>query len=234
MSKPILIVLCLMAVLFSLAVVVREHRAVSAQVATPAPPPPGPERPKQIVPKLGARPAPPAWTGSLVPPGSYTPKGFPSDFRNRIINDFGGLIDARLGKDFPDEKRKRAAEIQNQFWDEHGPTVDLFQDGRITQPEFAERTHLAMAHMEERFAQLFTDDEFQKVFDAPRGTDFYYGLFHSADEQPGMPVKPYENGSPDYAKLPPPATPAPSAPRQPVQKPEPAPPPTFGASHVGK
>jgi hypothetical protein len=34
--------------------------------------------------------------------------------------------------------------------------------------------------------KIFTDEEYQKVFDVPKGTDTFYVLAHSKEEQPGM------------------------------------------------
>ena len=124
------------------------------------------------------------------PPGEYIPRGFAKSFREQIKVDFGDAIDFRLGKDFPSEKRKLAAAVQDAFWDEHGPNVDLFAEGKITQPEFAERTHLATTHFAEGMGKVFSDDEYLTLFDMPKDVDAFYQLYHSKDEQPGMRMKP--------------------------------------------
>jgi len=124
------------------------------------------------------------------PPGEYIPKSFAKNFREQIKMDFGDAIDFRLGKDFPVEKRKAASAVQDKFWDEHGPDVDLFAEGKISQPEFAERTHLATTHFMDGMGKIFSDAEYVKLFDLPKDVDAFYQLYHSADEQPGMPMKP--------------------------------------------
>lgn len=123
------------------------------------------------------------------PPGTYLPRGFAADFRERIVKDFNAAIDARLGDAATPEQRKAAAAVQNAFWDEHGPNVDLFRDGKISQPEFAERTHLATLHFAQGMAKIFDDPLYVKLFDVPKDVDPYYQLFHSNEEQPGLPMK---------------------------------------------
>lgn len=172
---------------------------------------------------LGTTSAPPAHKKAGSPkiasnlpaaaPGQYVPRGFPPNFRAMIVHDFGGVIDARLGKDWSPEKRAAIAKIQNELWDEHGPNVDAFADHKISQPEFAERTHNAFAHASDRYAQVLSDSEYEKLFDVPRGSDQFYLLFHSAKEQPGMPIDPYDDARPMAANLPPPAEPEPSGPK---------------------
>jgi len=51
--------------------------------------------------------------------------------------------------------------------------------------------------------KIFTDDEDKKVFDVPKGTDTFYVLAHSKEEQPGMRFQP-ENGDvqPNLSVLP--------------------------------
>lgn len=127
------------------------------------------------------------------PPGEYIPRGFARNFREQIKMDFGDVINSRLGKDFPAEKRKLAAAVQDAFWDEHGPNVDLFAEGKITQPEFAERTHLATTHYSEGMGKVFSDDEYLSLFDMPKDVDGFYQLYHSKDEQPGMRMKPEDS-----------------------------------------
>lgn len=145
------------------------------------------------------------------PKHSYTPKGFAPNFREMIVHDLGQVIDVKLGKNFSLEKRQKIAEIQNEFWDEQGPNVDAFQSHQIGQPEFAEKTHLAFIHSAEKYAQVLTPNEYEKLFDSPPGSDPYPMMFHSKNEQPGLPVNPYDNGSePPPAVGPPPGEPPPS------------------------
>ena len=147
-------------------------------------------------------------------PGQYVPRGFLPNFRAVIVHDFGAVIDARLGKDWSPEKRAAIAKIQNELWDEHGPNVDAFADHKISQPEFAERTHMAFSHASEKYAQVLSDSEYEKLFDVPRGTDQFYVLFHSPQEQPGMPIDAYNDAQhPMAANLPPPAEPEPVGPK---------------------
>ncbi|MGZ3438705.1 MAG: hypothetical protein ACXVDD_04290, partial [Polyangia bacterium] len=122
-------------------------------------------------------------------PGEYVPRGFSANYREQIIKDFGESIDARLGKDFPADKRKAMADVQNAFWDDHGPDVDLFKDGKISQPEFAERTHLSTNRFMEGMAKQLTDEQYLKLFDLPKDVDAFYQLYHSPEEQPGMPMQ---------------------------------------------
>lgn len=176
-----------------------------------------------IPPRSASTPA--AWRraehpeGAKAPPGTYVPAGFHPRFREMIVYDFSQTIDAKLGKDWPVEKRAAVAKIQNDLWDEHGPNVDLYHDKRISQPEYAERTHAAFLHYSEAFAKLLSDEEFEKLFDVPRGTDFYYVLFHSPSEQPGLPVNTQTTAVPvaDHTHDPPPP---------PMQSPPPPPAPT--------
>jgi hypothetical protein len=122
-------------------------------------------------------------------PGEYVPRGFSANFREQIVKDFGDAVDYKLGKDFPADKRKKMAEVQNAFWDEHGPDVDLFKDGKISQPEFAEKTHLSTMHFMNGMAEVLDDAQYLKLFDLPKDVDAFYQLYHSAQEQPGMPLQ---------------------------------------------
>jgi hypothetical protein len=134
--------------------------------------------------------APPPWVRSEPQlTRGFVPRGFRPDFREMIVSQFQDTINARLGQDFPVAKRIRIAEAQNAFWDENGPLVDAFQSGRMSQPEFAERTHMAMAHYADHLEKILSDDEYQKLLDSPKGVDPYYLLFHSPGEQPGMPMQ---------------------------------------------
>jgi hypothetical protein len=167
--------------------------------------------------------------------GEYVPKGFSANYREQIIKDFGDSIDFRLGKDFPADKRKAMAEVQNAFWDDHGPDVDLFKDGKISQPEFAERTHLSTNRFMEGMAKQLTDEQYLKLFDLPKDVDAFYQLYHSAEEQPGMPLQQAQNQRPNNSVMP---KPAPSVVPQPAHVdsqgnavpagPAPATPPTEG------
>ena len=139
------------------------------------------------------------------PPGEYVPKGFSANYRQQIIKDFGDAIDFRLGKDFPADKRKAMAEVQNAFWDDHGPDVDMFKDGKISQPEFAERTHLSTTRFMEGMGKQLTDAEYLKLFDMPKDVDAFYQLYHSAAEQPGMPMQQAQNQPQNNSVLPKPA-----------------------------
>jgi hypothetical protein len=127
--------------------------------------------------------------GTRAAPGTYLPRGFSPEFRERIVKDFGEQIDHRLGASATAEQRTAAAAVQNAFWDVHGPNVDLFREHKISQPEFAERTHLAMIKFADGMANIFTDAQYVKMFDMPKGVDPYYAMFHSAEEQPGLPMK---------------------------------------------
>jgi hypothetical protein len=52
--------------------------------------------------------------------------------------------------------------------------------------QFAERAHKSMIDFATGMEKIFTDDEYMKVFDVPKGTDTFYVLAHSQEEQPGM------------------------------------------------
>jgi hypothetical protein len=52
--------------------------------------------------------------------------------------------------------------------------------------------------------KIFTDDEYQKIFDVPKGTDTFYVMAHSPDEQPGMKFK-EEMPAPNLSVVPGPA-----------------------------
>lgn len=136
-------------------------------------------------------------------PGTYTPAGFAVDYRERVVHEFSHFMSTRLGKELDDERAKQVAAVQNKFWDDHGPNVDLLAQGKITQPEFAERAHKSMIDFATGMEKIFTDDEYQKVFDVPKGTDTFYVLAHSKEEQPGMRFQP-ENGNvqPNLSVLP--------------------------------
>jgi hypothetical protein len=120
------------------------------------------------------------------PPGTYTPAGFAEDYRERVVREFSHFTSTRLGRELDEERSKKVSAVQNKFWDEHGPNVDLLAQGKLTQQEFAERAHQAMIGFASGMESIFTDDEYQKVFDVPKGTDTFYVLAHSKDEQPGM------------------------------------------------
>jgi hypothetical protein len=142
----------------------------------------------------------------------YVPRGFPADFRTRIVNDFRDHIDARLAT-LSYAQREELSVAQQEFWDEHGPDVDAFMDGTITRLEFADRTHVATTHLAERMAAALSDAEYLALFDVAKGEDLYVALFHSADEQPGLPMKPVEDdtshtSTSELARRPPPASPA--------------------------
>jgi len=128
--------------------------------------------------------------GKKYPPGTYTPAGFAVDYRERVVHEFSHFMSTRLGKELDEERAKQVADVQNKFWDHHGPNVDLLAQGRITQPQFAERAHDAMIDFATGMEKIFTDDEYQKIFDVPKGTDTFYVLAHSKEEQPGMRFQP--------------------------------------------
>jgi cell division septation protein DedD len=166
------------------------------------------------------------------------PRGFPPNFRHQIVADFDRLIDERLGAAVPAAKRAGAAAVQNQFWDEHGPDVDLLRDHAISQEQFAERTHRSMARLAESFGRLFTPAEYERLMGAPAGADPFPVLFHSREEQPGLPFHaelshPTPLAEPASSITP---RPAPNAVRAPAASDE-APPPTpthppASASHM--
>lgn len=141
-------------------------------------------------------------------PGTYTPRGFAADYRERVKRDFAGFAEARLGHALSADEAAKVAAVQDAFWDQHGPNVDLFADRRISQPEFAERTHQDTILFTEGMEKVFGDADYQKLFDIPKGTDAYPLLYHSKEEQPGMPVanvaNPTPNG-PNMSVLPQPA-----------------------------
>jgi hypothetical protein len=134
------------------------------------------------------------------PPGTYTPEGFAADYRDRIKRDFGGFVEARLGHPMSPEQAAKVAAVQDAFWDQHGPNVDRFRDRTISRPEFAERTHQDTILFTEGMEKVFSDEEYQRIFDIPKGTDAYPLLYHSKEEQPGLRVanvaKPTPNASP--------------------------------------
>lgn len=189
-------------------------------------------RPAGMLPYI---PAPPMDPKKKYKPGEYVPRGFSANYREQIIRDFGDAIDFRLGKDFPADKRKAMAQVQNDFWDEHGPDVDLFKEGKISQPEFAERTHLSTTRFMDGMAKQLTDDQYMKLFDLPKDVDAFYQLYHSPQEQPGMPFAQETPKAPNNSVMP---KPAPAAAPQPAHVdssgnaqpagPAPAPPPTPG------
>lgn len=147
-------------------------------------------------PKPYVRTKPKLYTGPAFdplkkyPPGTYTPAGFAVDYRERVVREFSHFMSTRLGKELDEERAKQVAAVQNKFWDVHGPNADLLTEGKITQPEFAERSHRAMIEFATGMEKIFTDDEYQKVFDVPKGTDTFYVLAHSKEEQPGMKFQP--------------------------------------------
>lgn len=152
-------------------------------------------------------------TGEAVasaPVPGYVPAGLPPDFRERIVRDFADHVEARLGPNaLTAEQRDAIARAQHEFWDEHGPNVDEFTTGNITQLELASRTRLAMKHFADRVADTLSDAEYFALFDMTKGDDLYGAMFHSADEQPGLPMKPTEAADDERAdRAPPPLGPA--------------------------
>ncbi|HXU72698.1 MAG TPA: hypothetical protein VN947_25425 [Polyangia bacterium] len=137
-------------------------------------------------------------------PGTYTPAGFAVDYRERVVHEFSHFMSTRLGKELDDERAKQVEAVQNKFWDSHGPDVDLLAQGKITQPEFAERSHQTMIAFASDMEKIFSDDEYQKIFDVPKGTDTFYVLAHSPTEQPGMKFQPEKSGSgpPNLSQIP--------------------------------
>src|SRR6476620_11571143 len=118
------------AIVFGVALVVvltvRELRQIHppttpAQVAgvvptQPAPHPPGrPVRPPPV--KLPPTVPTLRTAGSTATSGSYVPRGFDPNFRQRIVADLGRDINSKLGRDFSVAKRVQIAEVQNRFWD---------------------------------------------------------------------------------------------------------------------
>lgn len=180
-----------------------------AHAIAPAPKPAA-EASAAFVPKPYQRTRPQIYAGTpfvpekKYPPGTYTPAGFAVDYRERVVHEFGHFMSTRLGKELDEERAKQVAAVQNRFWDSHGPDVDLFAQGKITQPEFAERSHQTMIAFASDMEKIFTDDEYQKVFDVPKGTDTYYVLAHSASEQPGMKFQPEasNSGPPNLSQIP--------------------------------
>jgi hypothetical protein len=135
---------------------------------------------------------PPPWAraplpaGASAPPGTYTPRGFAADFRERVKHDFSDFAEKRLSHPLTPEQAARVAAVQDAFWDRHGPNVDLFRAGRIGQPEFAARTHEGMIAFAQGMEKIFDDDDYQKLFDVPKASDPFPLLFHSKEEQPGL------------------------------------------------
>jgi hypothetical protein len=156
---------------------------------------------------VAGRARPPVYAGPAFdpaqkyPPGTYTPRGFAVDYRDRIKHDFAGFAETRLGHPLSAEQAAKVAAVQDAFWDQHGPNVDLFAERRISQPEFAERTHQDTILFTEGMEKAFSDEDYQKVFDIPKGTDAYPLLYHSKQEQPGMPVANLPNPTPNPPNL---------------------------------
>jgi hypothetical protein len=186
---PIVALLVLVAVGYYAWRTAHVARAVAAVTPKQAP---AETAPNGFVPKPMVRTPPQLYNGPAFdprkkyPPGTYTPAGFAVDYRQRVVREFGHFMSTRLGKELDEERAKQVAAVQNKFWDEHGPNVDLLAQGKITQPEFGERAHQAMIGFASDMEKIFTDDEYQKVFDVPKGTDTFYVLAHSQEEQPGM------------------------------------------------
>jgi len=139
-------------------------------------------------------------------PGTYTPRGFAADYRDRIKADFAGFAQARLGHPLSAEQEKAVAAAQDAFWDQHGPNVDRFAYHQISQPQFAEATHEDTILFTQGMEKAFSDEDYQRVFDIPKGTDAFPLLYHSKEEQPGMPVanvaNPTPNAKPNLSTLP--------------------------------
>lgn len=160
-------------------------------------------QPKPLVrtrPKIYAGPA--FVPEKKYPPGTYTPAGFAEDYRERVVHEFAHFMSTRLGRELDEDRAKQVAAVQNKFWDSHGPDVDLLREGKISQPEFAERSHQTMITFAGDMEKIFTDDEYQKIFDVPKGTDTYYVLVHSPQEQPGMQFQPERPAPPNLSVLP--------------------------------
>jgi hypothetical protein len=190
---PILAMLVLVAVGFYAWRSSRTARASSPSTPQPAPPE---TATNGFQPKPFVRTKAKLYTGPAFdpqkkyPPGTYTPAGFAVDYRERVVHEFSHFMSTRLGRELDEEHAKQVAAVQNKFWDQHGPDVDLLAQGKITQPQFAERSHQTMIEFATDMEKIFTDDEYQKVFDVPKGTDTFYVLAHSKEEQPGMKFQP--------------------------------------------
>jgi hypothetical protein len=173
------------------------HSGLTARMAS-TPKPAGEEgaSTSTFVPKPIQRSRAPIYSGpkfdpaKTYPPGTYTPQGFAVDYRERVVREFSHFMSSRLGHELDEERAKQVAAVQNKFWDQHGPNTDLLRDGKITQQEFSDRSHQVMVSFATDMEKIFTDEEYQKVFDVPKGTDTFYALAHSKDEQPGMQFKP--------------------------------------------
>jgi hypothetical protein len=219
---PIFAVLVLIAVGFYAWRTTRVAHALAPPAIAQAP---ADTTPNGFVPKAYTRTRPQLYNGPAFdpqkkyPPGTYTPSGFAVDYRERVVHEFSHFMSTRLGKELDEERAKQVAVVQNKFWDQHGPNVDLFDQGRISQPEFAERAHQTMIAFATDMEKIFTDEEYQKVFDVPKGTDTYYVLAHSQTEQPGMRFQPEPDRAPNLTVMP---VPAPDA----TETDDPAPPTT--------
>jgi len=190
---PIVALLVLMAVGFY---AWRASRVARAALPRSTPQPGPVVADNGFVPQPYARTRPKPYNGPAYDPakhyapGTYTPAGFAEDYRQRVVHEFGHFMSTRLGKELDDARAQKVAAVQNHFWDVHGPNVDLLAQGRITQPEFAQRAHQSMIEFASGMEKIFTDDEYLKVFDVPKGTDTFYVLAHSKEEQPGMRFEP--------------------------------------------
>jgi hypothetical protein len=172
------------------------HTGPAAQAAAIGPRQAPAEPTSTFVPKLISKGRPQIYTGpkfdpvKKYPPGTYTPAGFAVDYRERVVREFGHFMSTRLGKELDEERMKQVAVVQNKFWDEHGPNVDLLAEDKITQKEFSDRVHKTSIAFDAEMEKIFSDEEYEKIFDIPKGTDTFYVLAHSKDEQPGMKFQP--------------------------------------------
>jgi hypothetical protein len=164
------------------------------------------ENPKNIKPLTRLPPNPymgtPYRPEKKYPPGTYIPAGFDADFRQHVKMEFSHFAATRLGSDLDEKRMAQVAAVQDAFWDVHGPDSDLFMQGRISQPEFAERAHKNIIEMSTAMEKIFTDEEYLKIFDVPKSTDTFYVLAHSPDEQPGMRFKDDEMPAPNLSVIP--------------------------------
>jgi hypothetical protein len=177
----------------------RPTRAPIAATA-PLPSPSAAAYPKAVAGRRAPAYAGPAFDpAKQYAPGTYTPQGFAADYRDRIKHDFAAFAESRLGRPLSPAEAAKAAAVQDAFWDQHGPNVDRFGEHQISQPEFAERTHQDTIQFTEGMEKVFGDADYQKVFDIPKGTDAFPLLYHSKEEQPGMPMANVVNPTPSPA-----------------------------------
>lgn len=98
-------------------------------------------------------------------PGVLDPK-----IRQGILARLQEDIDNKLGRDFPADKRARAAAIENKFYDDHGAAQERFRAGTLSAGDYAELSRQQNVTRARAFEALLSDEEYRKLFGYGKGS----------------------------------------------------------------